>query len=442
MNPLHPSVTTTGDYTPLVGDNPRDLEIKRNIMRHVGELQESIRRSGFINPEGESDIKTNQIINWISASLESLWSSDHPEIDWETCLNDLKNILTHDGTNHMIPLEADTVLGSDGHAYGSKLLAIYQMSVQESIRYLSPLRYREDPTPLTTRPHIVVRDTINWLYVKYGINIHSREIERQYALLFTERLQIRQSQTQEARIARQQAIQAQLREEEALAQRAALNESVTLGAEALTRTTVALRAGVATVTGFEDLAEDTVLEGATTITPLDVARGLLQDETPLIAQLTENMRIALNPVFERLTTENETTTAYHAALLDAAPQRIDQLRQMIQTFNHNTEIIRKQNEESIAKLEILKSAQDEISKQLKPLDAQITKIKEAQKEIDEPPPNAWITFACAIALGAITFGLSTAGGALLGLHTAAGGAMGAWMGNDLQNRGHLFENNR
>jgi hypothetical protein len=422
-------------YRPLDIDSLRDVQVKRYILTNLRELEELIRISGFVDALGNSDSKTRQIRDWIEFSSEQIRTLNDPDTVFQRCIDHLKRILTHDGTNATIPLEPDTVLGSDGHAYGPRFLSIFQMTAPESIRNLSPLDYAEDPTPLTTRAHTVVRDTINWLSVKYEISLTSEQIEVSYARLSGRRLAARAEQTPEARLAARRAENAQLRARQASAAGSALAEAFTRGAASLNRAVIASGAGVRAAVEPQDTAHlDVTHQAVAAIAPEDVALGVLEDETTLLAQVTANMRVALDPLFNALATEHEASPELraHEELQEVAPETIAQLRRDIQTFNENTQAISLRNQQLIAAAEHVGRAQDENQKQLTQLDAQIAKVAEAQKEIEVKPPNTWITLAVSFVSAGVCFFLSPAAGPLLGLHMAAGGGMGAWAGHDLQ----------
>ena len=430
------TVVTTR-YRPLDIDSLRDIQVKRHIQTNLREIKELINISGFVDASGNSDSKTREIRDWIEFSLKQILTLNDPDTVFQRCIEHLKRILTHDGTNATIPLEPDTVLGSDGHAYGPRFLSIFQMTAPESIRNLSPLHYAEDPTPLTTRAHTVVRDTINWLRVKYGISVTSEQIEASYALLSGRRLATRAEQTLEARIAARRAENAQWRARQASAAGRALSEAFTIGAASLNRAGIASCAGIRAAVEPQDAAHlDVTQEPLATIGPEDVAVGVLEDETTLLAQVTTNMKVALDPLFNALATEHEASPELraHEELQEVAPETIAKLRRDIQTFNANTQAISLRNQQLIAAAEHVGRAQDENQKQLTQLDAQIAKVAEVQKEIEVKPPNTWITLAVSFVSAGVCFFLSPAAGPLLGLHMAAGGGMVAWAGYDLQKR--------
>lgn len=79
------------------------------------------------------------------------------------------------------PFDQNSVLGSDGIAYGQMSLTLHLQSVPAQYRNRSPMN-PNDPTPFTTAPHPNIQYMVQWLESHHAL-VHDAEIENRYQQL-------------------------------------------------------------------------------------------------------------------------------------------------------------------------------------------------------------------------------------------------------------------
>lgn len=151
-----------------------EMQIQRSLRGGIDEIGVVLRESNL------NDELSTLIRQWhvnFTKALE-LKNIDLNPIA-EEFLDLLQGVLTMPGIN--IPYDDETVLGSDGQAYGYKILCLFYSKTNAPFSERSPLR-PDDPTPFKASPHAIARFLVSWLKI-YRPNFTSERVDREFSQL-------------------------------------------------------------------------------------------------------------------------------------------------------------------------------------------------------------------------------------------------------------------
>lgn len=145
------------------------FQIRRKLFAELAEIGDLLSKSPL------QDELTEKLRHWHSHFFNSL----HPELIETQFLDLLEGYLTEALTGE--PLDEQTVLGSDGIAYGFMFLKIYQHQGASPYKERAPLSPLNDEV-FTTCPHTVARHLVTWLKKKRP-HFHPTKTEEEFRKL-------------------------------------------------------------------------------------------------------------------------------------------------------------------------------------------------------------------------------------------------------------------
>jgi len=201
---------------------PNPIDVAREQLS--ADLREELMTLGQrIVDTGMNDELTGRIIDWKERFVALLDHHVHPREVLRTSVDSLQQDILVDPCFAGVPYDEHTLYGiTDGEAYNWQALYIYQTTEPRAeLRGRSPW-HPDDPTPLQTDPHHVVRLVIEWLDRRQIPRMHSEDLNRAYLEIIRREQAAREAEqarpprmSAEQRIAAIQAEQQQIRDAEA-----------------------------------------------------------------------------------------------------------------------------------------------------------------------------------------------------------------------------------
>lgn len=143
-------------------------------------LRQDIQRFGdYLTPDWNDEI-SNTLRIWQKncAKVMELRRINHEEV-LNSFLNQLERILVIPVLD--IPLDEESMIGSDGRTYGKMFLCVHRFRTPEPFNLRSPIA-GHDIRPFMTRPHEPVRQIVQWIK-RYRPNFGAGQIQDEYRQL-------------------------------------------------------------------------------------------------------------------------------------------------------------------------------------------------------------------------------------------------------------------
>lgn len=154
----------------------REAILRRQLQAEINEIHELLNQSPLHDETSET------IREWTKHFSLTLQHEGNEQWILNQFTHFLQQILTDAITQG--PLDHDSLLGSDGRAYGRMSLSVFLSTISEELRHRCPLDLN-NPQPFTTTPHPIVSKMVTWLE-QHGQLLHSAAIEKDYHQLVKE----------------------------------------------------------------------------------------------------------------------------------------------------------------------------------------------------------------------------------------------------------------